>query len=64
VTQHQNETAASATVDHEGHEIAFRGLLASAAALPRERVVIVPCGGKKQDKIDVCPAGEMYVGSY
>ncbi|MEW2116214.1 hypothetical protein AB0945_13690 [Streptomyces sp. NPDC005474] len=29
MTQHQNETAASATVDHEGHEIAFGGLLAS-----------------------------------
>jgi SRSO17 transposase len=29
VTQHQNETAASPTVDDEGHEIAFGGLLAS-----------------------------------
>jgi len=31
VTQHQNETAASATVDHGGHDIAFEGLLASMA---------------------------------
>ncbi|MEV0966382.1 IS701 family transposase [Streptomyces sp. NPDC049910] len=31
MTQHQNETAASATVDHEGHDAAFGGLLASAA---------------------------------
>jgi SRSO17 transposase len=31
VTQHQNETAASTTVDHEGHDIAFGGLLASVA---------------------------------
>jgi SRSO17 transposase len=29
VTQHQNETAVSATVDREGHESAFGGLLAS-----------------------------------
>jgi SRSO17 transposase len=29
VTQHQNETAASATVDDAGHDKAFRGLLAS-----------------------------------
>ncbi|MEU1599912.1 transposase [Streptomyces sp. NPDC005708] len=29
MTQHQIETAASATVDHEGHDIAFGGLLAS-----------------------------------
>ena len=35
----------------------------AAATLPRERVVIVPCGGK-QDKTEVCPAGDMYVGSY
>jgi SRSO17 transposase len=31
VTQHQNETAASATVEHEGHDAAFGGLLASVA---------------------------------
>ncbi|MBC9731447.1 IS701 family transposase [Streptomyces sp. TRM68367] len=31
MTQHQNKTTASATVDHEGHDIAFRGLLASVA---------------------------------
>ncbi|MGV9885364.1 IS701 family transposase, partial [Streptomyces sp. NPDC003379] len=31
MTQHQNETAASTTVDHEGHGIAFGGLLASVA---------------------------------
>ncbi len=31
MTQHQNETAASATVDHEDHDTAFGGLLASVA---------------------------------
>ncbi|MFK0297529.1 IS701 family transposase, partial [Streptomyces sp. NPDC090442] len=31
MTQHQNETAASVTVDHEGHEAVFGGLLASIA---------------------------------
>ena len=31
MTQHQTDTAAAATVDHEGHETAFRGLLASVA---------------------------------
>ncbi|MEU1628183.1 DUF6884 domain-containing protein [Streptomyces sp. NPDC020096] len=36
----------------------------AAATLPRERVVIVPCGGKKQDTHKVCAAGDMYVGSY
>lgn len=36
----------------------------AAATLTRARVVIVPCGGKKQDDTTVCEAGEMYVGSY
>jgi hypothetical protein len=36
----------------------------AAATLPRERVVIVPCGGKKQQDSEVCEAGAMYVGSY
>ncbi|MET9325144.1 IS701 family transposase [Streptomyces sp. NPDC003038] len=31
MTQHENETAASATVDHEGHGAALGGLLASVA---------------------------------
>ncbi|MFD9593109.1 DUF6884 domain-containing protein [Kitasatospora sp. NPDC059973] len=35
---------------------------ALAAELPRERVIIVPCGGAKLD--DVAPAGEMYTGTY
>ncbi|MFJ6053701.1 transposase [Streptomyces sp. NPDC092307] len=31
MTQHQSKTAASATVDHEGHDSAFENLLASVA---------------------------------
>ncbi|MFF3159709.1 hypothetical protein [Streptomyces sp. NPDC057910] len=31
MTQHQSKTAASATVDDEGHDIAFGGLLVSVA---------------------------------
>ena len=36
----------------------------AAATLSPERLVIVPCGAKKQTAEEVCEAGEMYVGSY